>query len=162
SFKSTLEEIGEADIILHVSDISSKHFQDQIQIVSTTLTDLGVADKPTLMVFNKIDALVDRSLIAAVTEQFPHSVFISATRGINILGLKSEVAKLLQQEFVDKTFTISQADQKLIAYLHTAGEVLDKDYNENSVTLSLRIRKKDFDRLMNVVNKSDTTAGSRR
>ena len=154
SFKSTLEEIGEADIILHVSDIISKTFQDQIKVVATTLADLGVADKPTLMVFNKIDALTDRSIIAATSEQFPHSVFISAMRGINILGLKDEVSKLLTEEFVDKTFTISQGDQKLISYLHTAGEVLDKEYNEDSVTLSLRIKKKEFERVMNVVSKT--------
>jgi len=151
SFKSTLEEIGEADIVLHISDILSKTFHDQIKVVSNTLTDLGVADKPTLMVFNKIDGLADRSIIAATSEQYPHSVFISAKRGINILGLKDEVSRLLQQEFVDKTFTISQSDQKLISYLHTAGEVLDKEYNEDSVILSLRIRKKDYERLNNVV-----------
>jgi GTP-binding protein HflX len=154
SFKSTLEEISEADIILHVSDILSKTFQDQIMVVSDTLADLGVADKPTLMVFNKIDGLTDRSIIAATSEQFPHSVFISATRGINILGLKDEVTKLLREEFVDKTFTISQRDQKLISYLHTAGEVLDKEYSESAVTLSLRIRKKEFERVMNMVSKT--------
>jgi len=157
SFKSTLEEIGEADIILHVSDILNKTFQDQIKVVSNTLADLGVVDRPTLMVFNKIDALGDRSILAATAEQFPHSVFISAKRGINILGLKAEVTKLLKEEFVDKTFTISQGDQRLISYLHTAGEVLEKEYRENSVTLSLRIKKREFERVMNTVTKTAKT-----
>jgi GTP-binding protein HflX len=154
SFKSTLEEITEADIILHLSDIMSRNFREQVDVVSSTLADLGVADKPTLMVFNKIDALADRSLIASTAEQFPHSVFISAKRGINILGLKAEVSKLLQEEFIDKKFTISQEDQRLISYLHTAGEVLEKDYREDSVTLSLRIKKKEFERVMSFVTKS--------
>lgn len=158
SFKSTLEEIGEADIILHISDILNSNFEDQIRVVGDTLTDLGVSDKPTLMVFNKIDALADRSVIAATSEQFPHSVFISAKRGINILGLKAEVSKLLLEEFVDKTFTISQGDQKLISYLHTAGEVLEKEYKEDSVTLTLRIKKKEFERVMSLVTKSKTAA----
>ncbi len=154
SFKSTLEEITEADIILHLSDISSKTFQDQITVVTDTLADLGVVDKPTLMVFNKIDLLTDRSMIAALSERFPHSVFISAKRGINILGLKDEVTKLLQQEFVDKTFSISQGDQKLISYLHTVGEVFDKDYSEDAVKLSIRVRKKDYERLMSIIQKT--------
>jgi len=158
SFKSTLEEITEADIILHLCDIASKTFQDQITVVSETLADLGAADKPTLMVFNKIDLLVDRSIIATVTEQFPQSVIISAARGINILGLKSEVTKLLQQEFVDQTFTISQGDQKLISYLHTVGEVLDKDYQESSVVLSLRIRKKEFEKVVSMVGKGNLSS----
>lgn len=158
SFKSTLEEITEADIVLHLSDIASKTFQDQITVVTETLADLGAADKPTLMVFNKIDLLTDRSIVAAVTEQFPQSVSISATRGINILGLKSEVAKLLQQEFVDKTFTISQGDQKLISYLHTVGEVLDKDYRESSVVLSLRIRKKEYEKVVSMVGNGNLSS----
>ncbi len=154
SFKSTLEEITEADIVLHVSDIASRNFHEQIDVVTDTLADLGAADKPTLMVFNKIDLLADRSVLAAMTEQFPHSVLISAKRGINILGLKEEVNKLLQQEFVDKTFAISQGDQKLISFLHTVGEVLDKDYSEDTVTLSIRVRKKDYERLMSMVSKA--------
>jgi GTP-binding protein HflX len=154
SFKSTLEEITEADIILHISDISSKTFQDQISVVTDTLADVGGSDKPTLIVFNKVDLLTDRSVIAAMSEQFPHSVYISAKRGINILGLKNEVNRLLQQEFVDKTFSISQGDQRLISYLHTVGEVLDKDYSEDTVRLSIRVRKKDYERLISMVNKA--------
>lgn len=56
SFKSTLDEVREADILIHVVDISHPQFEDQISVVSQTLTDIGAFDKPTIMVFNKIDA----------------------------------------------------------------------------------------------------------
>lgn len=56
SFKSTLDEVREADILLHVVDISHPGFEDQIQVVNQTLTDIGASDKPVIMVFNKIDA----------------------------------------------------------------------------------------------------------
>ncbi len=56
SFKSTLDEVREADILIHVVDISHPHFEDQINVVSQTLTDIGAFDKPTIMVFNKVDA----------------------------------------------------------------------------------------------------------
>jgi GTPase len=56
SFKSTLDEVREADILIHVVDISHHGFEDQINIVNQTLADIGASDKPTLMVFNKIDA----------------------------------------------------------------------------------------------------------
>jgi GTPase len=56
SFKSTLDEVREADIIVHVVDISHPHFEDQIHVVNQTLVDIKAADKPTLLVFNKIDA----------------------------------------------------------------------------------------------------------
>jgi len=56
SFKSTLDEVREADILVHIADISHPYFEDQIDIVRTTLTELGVNDKPTYLVFNKTDA----------------------------------------------------------------------------------------------------------
>ncbi len=56
SFKSTLDEVREADILIHVIDISHQGFEDQINVVNQTLTDIGASDKPTIMVFNKIDA----------------------------------------------------------------------------------------------------------
>src|SRR5204863_10027442 len=57
SFKSTLEEVREADILVHAVDISHPHFEEQIHVVNQMLMDLKTADKPTLMVFNKIDCL---------------------------------------------------------------------------------------------------------
>ena len=56
SFKSTLDEVREADILMHVVDISHPNFEDQIRVVSQTLKDIGAQDKPVYMVFNKIDA----------------------------------------------------------------------------------------------------------
>ncbi|GGC57271.1 GTPase HflX [Pedobacter quisquiliarum] len=57
-FKSTLDEVREADILIHVVDVSHQNFEDQINVVNETLKDLGARDKPTIMVFNKIDAYV--------------------------------------------------------------------------------------------------------
>lgn len=56
SFKSTLDEVREADLLLHVVDISHKNFQEQIQVVNQTVADIGAGDKPMILVFNKIDA----------------------------------------------------------------------------------------------------------
>ena len=56
SFKSTLDEVREADVLIHVVDISHKNFEDQINVVKQTLQDIGAGDKPTILVFNKTDA----------------------------------------------------------------------------------------------------------
>jgi 50S ribosomal subunit-associated GTPase HflX len=74
-------------------------------------------------------------------------VFISATRGINILGLKDEVLALFEKEFVEETFRIPQENQKLISRLHATGEVLERVYEENQVILRIRIKRKDRERL---------------
>ena len=108
--------------------------------------------RPTLMVFNKIDMLEERGLLHVVAEQHPKCIFISAARGINISGLKQEVLKLLESEFVEEQLKVSQAHQKLISYLHSVGEVLDIAYEDNSVLLKLRMPKKDRERVMQMVS----------
>jgi GTP-binding protein HflX len=152
SFKSTLEEITEADLLLHVVDVSSKTFEEQIKVVNDTLGELGADERPTLMVFNKIDVLVDRTILQALTSEYPNRVFISAARGINILGLKDEVLRLLETEFVEELFRIPQDQQKLISQLHSAGEVLDRTYEENDVILRMRIRRRDKVRVENLIH----------
>jgi len=152
SFKSTLEEVTEADLLLHVVDVSSPTFEEQIKVVKDTLAELGANDKPTLMVFNKIDLLTDRAILQALADEYPHRVFISAMRGINILGLKDEVLLLLKKEFVEETFRVRQDQQKLISQLHSAGEVLERIYEDAEVVLRMRIRRKDKDRVENLIH----------
>jgi 50S ribosomal subunit-associated GTPase HflX len=82
-------------------------------------------------------------------------VFISAVRGINLLGFKNEVLALLEQEFIEEVFTVSQAHQKLVAYLHTVGEILEKNYTDNAVQLRMRVPKKDLERLKQLVATRD-------
>jgi GTPase len=152
SFKSTLEEVTEADLLLHVVDVSSSTFEDQIKVVKETLTELGADDKPTLMVFNKIDLLTDRTILQTLADEYPHRVFISAMRGINILGLKDEVLLLLKKEFIEETIRVRQDQQKLISQLHSAGEVLERIYEDAEVVLRMRIRRKDKDRIENLIH----------
>ncbi|HTY38127.1 MAG TPA: GTPase HflX [Bacteroidota bacterium] len=151
SFKSTLEEITEADLLLHVVDVSSRTFEEQIKVVNDTLGELGADERPTLMVFNKIDQLKDRTILQTLSAEHPNHVFISAVRGINILGLKDEVLRLLESEFVEEVFRIPQHQQKLISQLHTAGEVLDRSYEENDVIIRMRIRRRDRVRVENLI-----------
>jgi GTP-binding protein HflX len=153
SFKSTLEEITEADLLLHVVDVSNKSFEEQVTVVNNTLTDLGADNKPTLLAFNKIDKLPDRTILHSLADKYRHKVFISATRGINILGLKDEVSLLLEKEFTVETFRIPQENQKLISRLHATGEVLERLYEDNQVILRMRLKRKDLERLGATIEK---------
>jgi GTP-binding protein HflX len=94
SFKSTLDEVREADLLLHVIDVSHPQYDEHIQVVEDTLKELGVADKTTLMIFNKVDKLPqeekERILGSAnATIEGKQSVFISATAKDNIEELKN-------------------------------------------------------------------------
>ena len=117
SFKSTLDEVREADILLHVVDVSHPNFEDQIDVVNQTLADIGAADKKVLMVFNKLDAYryVEKDaddLTPASKENVPleelkrtwmakvHGacVFISAAKGINIAELREKLTLMVGEK----------------------------------------------------------------
>ena len=114
SFKSTLDEVREADILVHVVDISHPNFDEQITVVNKTLTDIGVKDKPIYMVFNKIDqykpepydefSLDERTERNYTLEEFEHSwmskentpcIFISAIEKTNIEKFRSDLLKMV-------------------------------------------------------------------
>ncbi|MBI2966957.1 MAG: GTPase HflX [Bacteroidetes bacterium] len=96
SFKSTLDEVRESDILLHVVDISHPHYADQINVVNQTLEELGVSGKPVLLVFNKVDVLPDK------TAQNSPDIYISALHKINIDDLRGKIYKLAKDIHVQR------------------------------------------------------------
>jgi GTP-binding protein HflX len=103
SFKSTLDEVREADLLLHVVDVSSVRYIEHLRVVRQTLAELGAADKPTLMVFNKIDLLDDneRHELEAnwhFNESTP-AVFISATNKIHLDNLRETLYQLVREQY---------------------------------------------------------------
>ncbi|MDI6767866.1 MAG: GTPase HflX [Bacteroidota bacterium] len=153
SFKSTLAETIEADILLHVVDISHPHFEEQISVVKETLVDLEAADKPMVMVFNKIDKLNDRSLINELKKKYDSSVFISAERGINISSLTEILLDMIDHSTTEQTILISQSDYRLVARLHEFAEIVDKEYENDSIRIRFRIDRKNTEKLHKLMGK---------
>jgi GTP-binding protein HflX len=141
SFKSTLDEVREADILLHVVDISHPLFEEHVTVVNEILGELGAAGKPTVIVFNKIDRLTQRTVITYLTANYPTAVFVSATRGIQMNVLKERLIQLLDSRIVEQTLTFNIADTARIARIHEVAEVLDKQYDGDTVIIRVRILK---------------------
>jgi GTP-binding protein HflX len=152
SFKSTLKEVVEADILLHVVDVCHPQFEDQMQVVTTTLEDMGAAAKPTLHVFNKIDALADRHILRDLQQKYSPAVFVSAFRGINILGLKETLLGMIQRSFYTITFSLPQNDYKTLSTLHDLIEISDKQYENGTVLAKARVNEKMFEHLQQILN----------
>lgn len=147
SFKSTLSETIEADILLHVVDVSHPRYEEQIQVVRSTLEDLKASDKPTITVFNKIDRLNDRSVLAALSKTYEPSVSISATRSINIGSLTSKLLELAEHDALEQTIRVKQSDYRTIAKLHDIAEILEERYEKNNVVVKFRVSSKNMERL---------------
>lgn len=151
SFKSTLEEVAESDILLHVIDVSHPLFEEQITVVNETLADIINDPKPTIMVFNKIDKLESRSVFKYLGETYADAVFISAARSINMKGLEDKIMGMLDESISEQTMTFGQDDYQIISQIHDLAEILDKQYDGNTITIRFRMNKKHAGRLKKVL-----------
>ncbi|CUS80962.1 GTP-binding protein HflX [Candidatus Kryptonium thompsonii] len=143
SFKSTLDEIIEADILIHVVDISAPNFREQIKVVEETLEELNSLDKPTIIAFNKIDKLQDRSIIHTLAKEYENAVFISASRGVNIQALKDKILQLIDDHYVEITGKVNVSNPEAMSIIYKLGEVLDVKYDDdNYITLRVKVEKR--------------------
>jgi GTP-binding protein HflX len=139
AFKATLEEVVQADLLLHVVDISHPQAAEQVAAVNSVLAEIGAGKKPTLMVFNKIDRANATAPRTLLKEQFPHAVEISAVTGEGVSNLLAELGTQLRptREFLELRVPHEQA--AVIARLHQVGQVIERRYNGKTAKFKVRI-----------------------
>ena len=138
AFKATLEEVVQADLLLHVVDISHPQAEEQIEAVNLVLAEIGAAAKPTLMIFNKIDRLTG-SVSAVMREKYPHAVSLSARTGEGVTPLLAEIGTQLRpvREFLDLRVPLEKA--AVLARIHAVGQVVTSRYSGKTARFKVRI-----------------------
>ena len=138
AFKATLEEVVQADLLVHVVDISHPQAEEQIDAVNTVLMEIGAAEKPVLMVFNKVDRLAG-GIAPLMREKYPHAVSISAKTGEGITPLLAELGTQLRpiREFLD--LRVPQEKAAVIARIHAVGQVVESRYGGKNARFKVRI-----------------------
>src|SRR6266513_1258381 len=135
SFKATLEEVSEADLLIHVVDLSHPRVDEHIEAVDTVIKELGAFGKQTLMVFNKIDLLANDDAIDVYLKKFPGSVAISARKGIGVSGLVQALQEELGAWRLRSHFRVPLSEAGLIAEIHRVGHVLELRYEGNDAVI---------------------------
>ncbi len=139
SFKATLEETRQADLLLHVADASSPIVDAQIAAVRAVLEELGVEDKDTLLVLNKVDAVPDRTDRERLLARYPHAIAISARTGAGVPALARAASDCLGRGFRDVDVRTDPGNGRLLAWLGRHGEVLSRHFTDDQVTVHCRI-----------------------
>ncbi len=147
SFKATLEEARQADLLIHVADASNPAALDQILAVYEVLHELGIDEKNTILALNKVDRVADPTTIEALRTRYPNAVLISAASGEGLSRLANAVSELLSHDFLDLEIQLDAGNGKLLAFLAQYGEVLSRTYVENRVVVHCRISQKYWGRL---------------
>src|SRR6185295_12713260 len=128
SFKATLEEVSEADLLIHVVDLSHPRVDEQMAAVDSVVKELEAFGKQTVIVFNKIDAVENKDLIESYLKRFPGSVAISARTGAGVGTLVHQLQAALAAWRLRSRFRIPVSESALIAEIHRVGHVLELRY----------------------------------
>jgi GTP-binding protein HflX len=138
AFRSTLEEVGRADLIVHVVDASDVDPEAQIRAVREVLADIDALGVPEQLVFNKADA-ADADMLIRLRRLFPEALFVSALTGDGIDKLQSVIDERLPRPDVTVTVLVPYARGDLVARMHESGEVLSVDHLPTGTLVNARV-----------------------
>ncbi|NLM03496.1 MAG: GTPase HflX [Clostridiales bacterium] len=137
AFKSTLEEVKYADLLLHVIDSSNRKYDLQMDTTLKVLQELEIDNKKTINVFNKCDLIEDTSMIS----KDEYSVFISAKKMMNIDKLLDKIQKNIGREIINITLNIPYKDGYIVSEAHEDGNVKTLEYDEEGIIINMEIDK---------------------
>ncbi len=142
SFKSTLEEARQADLLLHVVDISHPEAEQQIAVVRKVLDEIQVDRSNELLVLNKIDALENRAVVDILRAQDEATVSVSAVTGAGLDRLTAEVERRLADGYVDLEIETDVGNGRLFSWLAEHADVSETTYHDSRVTLRCRLPRR--------------------
>ncbi len=155
SFKSTLEEVSNADCLLHVIDMTHPQFREQIYAVERVLSELKMDKKPLLKVFNKIDKLEDSTLIAKLKQTDQPCVFVSASQGIFLNDLKEQVKTFVEHASKNLQLVLAIQDVKVLPLLNQFAEVANITYEDDRAIIDLRATEENVGRINRLLEKEN-------
>ena len=144
SFKATLEEARQADLLLHVVDASSTEAEKQIRSVKEVLRDLGLESQPTIMVLNKADQVPDRSFIDVLRANHEESIVVSAFKKEGLDRLEQAVREKLHELAVETEVVFEPALGKLVHYLSQNATVIDQRFEDEIVRIRCLLPRRCF------------------
>lgn len=138
AFRATLEEVAEADLIVHVIDVSHPQMEEQAEAVEDELESLEVADKPRIAVLNKID-LVPVERLPIIERRFTDPVAVSALTGHSLATLQARLAELVGREYIEVRVQIPYTEAALIGLFRTRGLVEHEDHRAAGTVIEGRL-----------------------
>lgn len=147
SFHATLEEVSQADVLLHVVDASQAEMEAQIRAVNDVLREIEVGDKEVLLVFNKVDRFRDPIEIEILQRQYPGSVALSASTGSGVEVLEARVTEILSKNLRDLTLAVPASDGRAIAEIYESCVVSERRFDGDKMILRVRAPARNLWRL---------------
>lgn len=141
AFRSTLEEVAEADLLIHVVDSSNSNYKEQINVTKQTLKELGAENIPTIYAFNKVDLVMEEVSMAGTD-----AVYLSAKKQIGIDELIRVITENVFKQYISCEMNIPYDKGNILSYLKEKANILSTEYNNEGVYLSIECKEEDYNR----------------
>lgn len=155
AFRSTLEVVTEADLLVHVIDVSHELYKEQAAAVHEVLKEIGAETKPVITVYNKIDKLPPDSKLTDRLALEEDTVCISAAKKLNLETLQQMIESHLKSKAVEVTLCIPYAETAKAAQLHETANVLEQEYTENGAVMKVILLVEDLEAYNEYILKSE-------
>ena len=149
SFKSTLSEVVESDVLLHVIDASSPNFEEQMSVVKDTLDEIGVKHGRIIEVFNKVDSLKNKEILSGLKQKHNDAVFISAKKGLNISSLLKKIKDTITSEDAETVIKLKPHDYKGLNEIYRKSEVKEVKYLKTGIRVKIKSNNSNLEYLGN-------------
>ena len=153
SFRSTLGEIRDVDLLLKVFDASSDNIHEHIDTVEEVLKEIDMPNKTNIIVLNKIDAITDPQQLSGLKTRFKEASFISSLKNIGLKELSDRMEKTITSEFQKDVFHLSFKQTKLLDTIYTLTRVLKKKSDYNGIRLEVEGNRESLDKIRQIIEK---------
>ena len=151
SFKSTLKEVVESNLILLVLDASSNQIDDHYIVIRDVLKSIGAGQNKFIIVLNKVDQLDNPNDLKVLTKKFPDSVFISAMNLIRVDELRLKIIEEMEKNYDVVDLELSYNNGKKISLLQKLTTVINREYGDNSIKLRIKASKDKIGQLLKLI-----------
>lgn len=146
AFRSTLEEVVDADLLIHVVDYSDPHYEKFIDVTNETLKEIGVNNIPVIHVFNKAD-LTETEIPKAINDR----VYLSAKERIGMIELLQLISKYIFNDYVECEMLIPYDEGQIISFFHENANVLKSDYEADGTRLTVECKERDYEKYQDYI-----------
>ncbi|WP_446897813.1 GTPase HflX [Clostridium sp. LBM24168] len=151
AFRSTLEEVLEADMLIHVIDYSDPNYKDHMDVTKSTLKELGADNIPVVYCYNKIDMLNDN-----VPENGEDSIYISAKKKVGIEDMVDVIRRKIFGKYVDCNMMIPYDKGNIASYLNDNANIKSTSYENNGILISVECKESDYEKYKKYVCNIDS------
>ena len=154
SFKSTLDEARDSDLLLKVVDIGHPNFRNHIKTTDKLLQEMGLSESPAIQVFNKIDQIEDAEFLQDLRGRYPEAVFLSGKKRVGMKELRQSITNSFEKRLTTLRANLSYNDSDTMNKIRKLALIVNEEYTEDGLSITVKATIETKSRLLKLIESS--------